>query len=417
MTNQADLLAPFRGERYAARDRLGALIAPPYDVISPDERARLAARDPHNIVHVILPQAAEPASDPYTHAAALLANWRASGVLARDAEPAVYVVAQEFALPTGERRERIGMFAALKAEPYETGRVKPHEKTHAGPKADRLALLRATHTFLESIFVLAPDRGGELAQGLTAVTKRPPGARAELDGVRLRLWVVTGDDASRLTGVASHSPVYIADGHHRYETAVAYARENSAAGRLVTFIVSVRDPGLSVLGTHRLIHGVGVDPGKLLEQWRRWFEVGRVAPCADRMERLEQLGQGRTACLVAFPGDYHISLALKADAPLDEIPELGRTPAVRALDVARVDALVVQALLRSASPTPTVTYTPDPRAAFDAVRKGSAAAAVLVNPTKIEQVIAVADAADVMPQKSTFFAPKVPSGIVLLAAE
>jgi len=417
VTNQADLLAPFRGERYAARDRLNALIAPPYDVISPDERARLAARDPHNIAHLILPQAAPPASDPYAHAAALLADWRASKVLVRDPEPAVYVVAQEFTLPTGERRERIGMLAALRAEPYEKGRVRPHEKTHAGPKADRLALLRATRTFLESIFVLAPDPGGELAGGLAAVAKRPPSTRAELDGVRLRLWVVSGDDASRLSGLASRLPVYIADGHHRYETAIAYARENPAAERLVAFVVSVRDPGLSVLGTHRLIQGVGVDPAKLLEQWRRWFEVGRVAPCADRIERLEQLGRDRTACLVAFPGDYHVTLALKADAPLDEIPELGRTPAVRALDVARVDALVVQALLRSGSPAPTVGYTPDPRVAFDAVRSGTAAAAVLVNPTRIEQVIAVADAGDVMPQKSTFFAPKVPSGVVLLPAE
>jgi uncharacterized protein (DUF1015 family) len=305
------------------------------------------------------------------------------------------------------------MLAALRAEPYETGRVKPHEQTHAGPKADRLALLRATGTSLESIFVLAPDPDGELARGLAVVTKRPPTTRAELDGVRLRLWVVTGDDASRFTGIACRLPLYIADGHHRYETAVAYTRENPAADRLVAFIVSVRDPGLSVLGTHRVIHGAGLDPGPLLEQWRRWFDVGRVAPCADRIERLEQLGRDRTACLVAFPGDYHVSLALKAGAPLDEIPELGRTPAVRALDVARVEALVVQAMLRSAPATPTVTYTHDPRAAFDAVGSGSAAAAVLVNPTKIEQVIAVADAGDVMPQKSTFFAPKVPSGVVL----
>ncbi|MGH7700827.1 MAG: DUF1015 domain-containing protein, partial [Gemmatimonadales bacterium] len=168
-----ELLVPFRGERYAAADRLSALLAPPYDVIAPPERAMLAARDPHNIVHLILPEAgvlpAGGAVDRYAHAAALLDRWRGEGVLRRDPEPAVYVLAQDFTVPTGERRTRLGMFAALSAEPYETGRVKPHERTHAGPKADRLALRRATRTGLEAVLVLAPDPDGALAAALAAI--------------------------------------------------------------------------------------------------------------------------------------------------------------------------------------------------------------------------------------------------------
>jgi hypothetical protein len=172
-----------------------------------------------------------------------------------------------------------------------------------------------------------------------------------------------------------------------------------------------------VLGTHRVIHGARRDPAPLLEHWRRWFHVGRVAPCADRTERLAQLGSGGTACIVAFPDAFDVSLTLKSDAPLDELPELGRSPAVRALDVARVEALVVRALLGAEPATPALTYTHDARAAFDAVRKGGAAAAVLVNPPRIEQVLAVADANDVMPPKSTYFTPKVPSGLALQPVE
>ncbi len=410
------LVVPFRGERYGAVARLSALIAPPYDVISQAERARLAALDAHNIVHVMLPERAA-GSERYAHAAALLAQWRGTGVLVRDAVPAVYVMAQDFALPSGERRTRVGMFAAVSAEPYETRRVRPHERTHSGPKADRLALLRATATNVESIFLLSPDPDRALAAALSeVVTKSAPDARAELGGVGIRFWAVGGEAASSLPHLASRLPLYIADGHHRYETAVTYARERpgSEADRVVAFIVPAGDPGLAILPTHRVVFGSGRDATKLIAQWRTWFDVGRVAPCADRLERLGQLSRGgRTACIVAFPDGNDVSLVLKPDAPLDQVPELGRTPAVRALDVARIEALVVQAILGAGTATPSVTYTADARAAFDAVRTGGAAVAVLLEAPKVEEVFAVADAGDVMPPKSTYFVPKVPSGLVL----
>jgi len=309
------------------------------------------------------------------------------------------------------------MFAAVSAEPYETGRVRPHERTHSGPKADRLALLRATATNVDSIFLLSPDPDRALAAALSeVVTKSAPDARAELGGVGIRFWVVGGEAASRLPHLASRLPLYIADGHHRYETAVTYARERpgSEADRVLAFVVPAGDPGLAILPTHRVVFGSGRDATKLIAQWRTWFDVGRVAPCADRLERLGQLSRGgRTACIVAFPDGNDVSLVLKPDAPLDQVPELGRTPAVRALDVARIEALVVQAILGAGTATPSVTYTADARAAFDAVRTGGAAVAVLLEAPKVEEVFAVADAGDVMPPKSTYFVPKVPSGLVL----
>ena len=408
------LVVPFRGERYSGSEGLSALIAPPYDVISSTERGQFAARHEHNIVHVMLPEApAGTGGDRYARAAELLADWRRTGVLVRDGEPAAYVMAQDFALPSGERRTRIGVFAAVSAEPYETRRVRPHERTHPGPKADRLALLRATATNVESIFLLAPDPEGTLAAALGEVSRRPPEGRAELGGVRIRLWAVAGEGAARLAQLASRQALYIADGHHRYETAAAYARENGAGDRVLAFIVSAGDPGLTILPTHRIVFGGGRDATQLVAWWRTWFDVGRVAPCADRVERLAELGRERTACIVAFPDGNDLSLVLKPDAPLERAPALGRTPAVRALDVARVEALVVQAILGAGTATPSLTYSADPYATFAAVRKGGAAAAVLLNPTKVEQVFAVADAGDVMPPKSTYFVPKVPSGLVV----
>jgi uncharacterized protein (DUF1015 family) len=402
----SDLVTRFRGERYRATDRLSRLIAPPYDVITPPERARLGALDEHNIVHVMLPEAPPGATgvDRYAWAAERLAAWRAAGVLARDPEDAVYVMAQG---------KRLGVVAAVAAEGYEPRRVRPHEKTHAGPKADRLALLRATRTNIESIFLIAPDADGELARALAGAAQGPPAATAELDGVAIRLWVVSGQPATRLLAPVSRLPLYIADGHHRYETASAYARENPAADRVLAFVASARDPGLTILPTHRVIFGAGREPAALLERWRAWFDLGDVPAGVDPLAHLAELGRDRTACLVAWAGGSVTVLTLRRDAPLDNVPGLGASAAVRDLDAARVESLVVKTILSAGTATPILRYTADSAEALDAVRRGGATAAVLLNPTRIEQVFAVADAGDVMPPKSTYFFPKVPSGLVL----
>jgi uncharacterized protein (DUF1015 family) len=408
------LVKPFVGERYTDAGALSRLVAPPYDVISPEERRRYAALNPHNIVHLILPEAAGNASR-YQAAAERLDAWRASGVFATDTDPSVYVVAQRFSTPTGDQHTRVGVFVALAAEPYETRRVLPHEKTHRGPKLDRLELLRATRTNLESIFLLAPDADGAIAAQLKHISANgTPDATAELDGVQIRLWRVTGTEAGRLAAVLSGGPLYIADGHHRYETAVAYAAENSAARRLLGFVVSAQDAGLVVLPTHRVIYATGRDVTALEVGWRKFFDITPVPAKADRVALLQEAGKDRIAAIVAIAGgERDRLLVLRPDAPLEGLPELGRTSAVRSLDVAVVERLVVQEVLAAGKSTPTLTYTPDPAAALRLAHAGKALAAVLVNPTKVAQVFAVADAADVMPPKSTFFIPKVPSGLVI----
>jgi len=406
-------VAPFRGERYAAADKLSRLIAPPYDVIDPAERARYAALAAENIVHVMLPEAppGRPDDDRYRAAAERLAAWRKGGVLVRDPEPALYVMAQDFTLPTGERRTRRGVFAAVAAEGYDPRRVRPHERTHAGPKADRLALMRATATNIESIFLLAPDHDRSLANAVAAAAQGKPDATAELNGVGIRLWTVR--DPSRFP--LPPSPLYIADGHHRYETASAYALENPAADRLLALIVSAQEPGLVVLPTHRVIFGAGRELERILTRWREWFDVQQLPATRDPTAALASLGRNRTAALVADRSRTMV-LLLKPGALPDRLPSLAQSDAVRDLDVARIESLIVKEILGAGTTTPIVRYVPDAKEALGMVQHGGAAVAVLMNPTRVEQVFAVADAGDVMPPKSTYFVPKVPSGLVLKPA-
>jgi uncharacterized protein (DUF1015 family) len=400
------LLQPFSAERYARRE-LSDVLAPPYDVISPSQRDVLARKSAHNIVHLILP---EGNGDRYQHAASVQAVWRKEHVLTRDATPSVYVVTQRTQGSDGKALVRTGMLAAVAVEPYSAGRVKPHEKTHAGPKADRLALLRALHGTFEAIFLIAPDAAGRARAALARVTSAPASAEGAVDGVAVRLWCVGGPDAVALTGTVEGAPLYIADGHHRYETTLAYQQDNRAATRTVALVVPASDPGLTVLATHRVVRGSALEVAEFRQQLDRWFVVQDLDAGADPARVLRDLGRAGTASIIALPG-HVLSAVLRPDVTpslASELPD----PTVRALDVARVDHLIVGPLLRNNART--LDYTPDAGAALAAVA-GGAAAAVLLNPTTVEQVFAVADARGVMPQKSTFFVPKVPSGLVGLS--
>lgn len=406
-TSSEQLVAPFAGERYADADRFGDLIAPPYDVISADLRETLARRDPHNIVRLILPSA--DGGDPYQHAAALLEEWRAARVLQRDDAPAVYVVQQSFTLPSGEKAVRTGMIGAVLAD-ASPDQVKPHERTHAGPKEDRLALLRATSAAFETLLFLTRDDDGALAATLSAVTSKRPAAAGELQGVEVRVWPVTGKRAEEIATIAGRAPLYIADGHHRYETAAAYGADNPAARRVPALIVPMQDPGLVILATHRLVRGGPIDPDRLMDSLRDRFQIRALPTSANYLEELASLRNRGTSTVVVFP-DEALALLLKGGASLGDLP-FAHEPAVAALDVARIDEIVVKRLLEWAGEKASLDYTADAGHVIDAVQAGQAAAGVLVNPTSIEQLVSVADAGSVMPPKATYFMPKVPSGLV-----
>jgi len=404
-TDSTSLVVPFAGERFAALDALDGLISPPYDVISPERRKALAA-NPHNIVHVVLP---EGSGDRYDAAARRWDEWKNAGAVVRETEPAVWVVRQTFTTPVGATFSRTGLLGAIAVEDYDGGRVKPHERTHKGPKEDRLALTRATDRMFEALLMMAPDRNRQLVAALHGLATDPPMARATLDNVAIEIWRVTGAHSTRLTQMASADALYIADGHHRYETAIAYRQENPAAQRTLGLIVPLGDPGLVVLPTHRVLHGDTPEADAVVRRLADVFETFEMEASADVERWLSDARAGHTRAVVAV-GGHTIGLVLSDDAKLAALPE---EPTVRRLDVARVDTLIVDPLKQLMGNGATVTYSPDTNEVRTLAANGNTIG-VMLNPTRVEEVLAVSDAGAFMPQKSTYFMPKVPSGLVAM---
>src|SRR5687767_5276175 len=250
------------------------VIAPPYDVIDDELRAQLAARSPHNVVELDLPES-------YEGAAAKLGEWRESGVLVQEDEPAMWVLRQDYAAPDGSTRTRTGFFARVRVEEYGPGRIRPHERTHPGPKEDRLKLTRATRANLSPIFSLFPDASGAAREALAQATEGAPFAEVtDQEGTRNSLWRVADPDGmAALQGALADAELLIADGHHRYETARVYADEVGGEGDhryVLMLLVALEDPGLLVFPTHRLLTGLKDDEQKQIairDTARRDFDV------------------------------------------------------------------------------------------------------------------------------------------------
>jgi uncharacterized protein (DUF1015 family) len=346
-------IRPFRALRFAS-DRLEQLVAPPYDVISDEQRVEYLARDPHNVVHLTLPDSEE-------NAARTLVQWRRDGTLTEDAEPAYWWLEQSYTGPDGVGRTREGFVAALRLEPYENRVVLPHERTHAGPKEGRLRLLRATRTQPEPIFLLWD--GSIAIDGLGV-----PDLEASESGVASRLWRLDADFGDALTEELRDAQLLIADGHHRYETALAFHEEDGtdASAWMMVVIVPTDQEGLTIFPTHRVAQSVNGVQGTPIDR----------------------------------PGDVLPGLVLYRDGRYELLAGDGLDPEV-------VDALAPRG----------VTYTPSAAEAVAAVDRGDAQAAFLLRPTRIEDVWEVARRGDVMPQKSTFFYPKLTSGLLLFPLE
>ncbi|HEY1959665.1 MAG TPA: DUF1015 domain-containing protein [Polyangiaceae bacterium] len=409
-------IAPLTPLRFDAP--LESVICPPYDVISEDERKALLARDPRNVVRLELPEGEGDAK--YANAAALLAEWTKSGVLARDNEPAFYRYDQSFRSIT-----RRGFFAAVRLHPFSDRIVLPHERTLSGPKEDRLKLFRATRAQVSPGFMLYADPRGTLDAPLE--TGSVYAEFATPDGIHHAVAKVTARDAiAAIVDGLRKSTLLIADGHHRYETTVAYSQEvgggEDAESRFfMTFLVNGDDPNLVVYPTHRLIHSLPqFDYEALLEKAQPFFIVMRRddEPTAETL--LEWLAKEAPTAFVVASGKNAALLVAKKNVDLASHPTLGALhPALRATDVAMLHSGVLEHLLgisKEAQAAKTnIRYPQDARAALAELRarKGNAQALFLMNATPVAQVRAVAEAGEVMPQKSTFFHPKVPTGIVL----
>jgi uncharacterized protein (DUF1015 family) len=420
-------IAAFRGILYT--DKAGPadkLLAPPYDVISPAEREQLAALDPHNCVRLILPSG--DGDDKYAAAARELQSWLADGILARDEQPALYRYHQSFSAE-GRSATRKGFICRIRLSRFDEGVVLPHERTLAGPKADRLKLKRATRAHLSQVFGLYSDPARESDQPFAAVEREPPAISATTsDGVHQRLWRLTDAAAQKnVIDILRDKKIYIADGHHRYETMLALRDElrpeavsaRSSVEYGTIFLANMDDPGLVVFPTHRVVHGLlAFDLRAVIEGAQRWFEVDEQPLAAAEVVRATLAQKGARAPTFGLAHGLSIAyLTLKPDADLSAAPSLAGPPVLRTLDVTLLHALVIEGLLgidrRAQEEQLNLRYVKDMQAALDEAQAPGVQAVLLMNPTRVEQVRAAADAGEVMPQKSTFFYPKLASGLVI----
>ncbi len=392
------VVSPFRALRYdAARvGDLGAVVAPPYDVISGAQQDALYARSPWNVVRLILPREPERARA----AAATLRAWIESGVLALDPEPALYFYSQEFSLSDGSRHRRDGVLCRLGLEEFASGVVRPHERTFPGPKADQLALLRATGAYLSPIFGLYA-RPGERLRDVAGIDGAPLVELTEEHGETHRLWRVTDPHAvAQVAAALAGETIFIADGHHRYETALAYRAERGAAGppSILAFISNMEEPGLVVLPTHRLLRvPLRLAPGDLEASLRQSFAVAPLPPQGPRPAG---------ALDVVLP-DRRLRLHPRAAAL---VRVAGLPPTIRGLDVAVLHGAILDPILGVGSGD--LEFTHEDSEAFEAVSSRRATAAFLLNPPSVAAVRAVCLAGELMPEKSTYFYPKLASGLV-----
>jgi uncharacterized protein (DUF1015 family) len=407
-------LQPLRTLRYepSAVGSLEDVIAPPYDVIDAELRTRLAARSPYNVVEIDLPPS-------YAEAAATLADWRQRGVLVREDEPAVWVLRQDYEAPDGRRRARTGVLARVRVDEYGPGRIRPHERTHPGPKEDRLQLTRATRTNLSPIFSLFPDRDGAAGRAMEQIAAAQPFASAtDLDGTDNTLWRSSDEDlVAELQMALADAELLIADGHHRYETARVYAEELGGEGEhryVLMLLCSLSDPGLLVLPTHRLLTGLKDDTAKQLairDALKRDFEVEELGDVRELEPPAGPVAFGYMDSFHKQP--YRVTLK---DQGIADRALIGMPEPYRRLDTAVLEALILRGALGMSeddiSHLNGLDYSKDLDDAIDAVQTGRADAGFFMRATPVDQVREVAETGESMPPKSTYFYPKVPTGLV-----
>jgi uncharacterized protein (DUF1015 family) len=413
---------PFRGLRYRAGADLPSLLAPPYDVIDAAMQAELHQRSPHNVVRLELGEQRETDSESdnrYTRAAAALVEWRRDGVMVQEDRPAFYLYVQEFE-HEGARKRRSTVLGHLRLEPWSKGIVRPHEETMPKPKEDRLRLMRALRANVSPVWLCARE--------LHAVGSwQPLFDAATPDGQRHTLSKI--DDTNSVDAIASalrDQPLYILDGHHRYETALAYRDERRSASSawtgeeaenfVLAAVTAQDDPGLVLLPFHRLVRPRAV-PHDVVDRLGRYFAIDDVSPKSydgtallRLLARVRASGAAGTAfgALGLEEGRLHLLTLRDAETARALMPERSRV--WQSLDV----NVLEYAVLRETLVAPDeIDYTEDAARCMSEVESGRWPLAFLLNPTRIDQMLAVADVGERMPPKSTYFYPKLATGLVL----
>ena len=419
---------PFQGIFYDPhRVDLSRVVAPPYDVISPADQRRYYQQDTHNVVRLIAGEvhaADTPEDNKYTRAAGFFRQWLADGILHRESSPGLHVYRHRFVDPTdGRQRERQGILGVVELEPFGRG-VLPHEQTHARAKADRLSLTRAVVANLSPVFALYEDPQSAVRPVIaTAVAESPRLSITGEDGDQHTIWSINGAERfHKLAEVFRTSRLYIADGHHRYETALNFrnkqrvdhpdAPPDAAFNYVLMLLVDMADPGLTILPTHRLLHDFERFDPALVDRLARRH---RVIPRRDRAELLAAM-QEPTA-------SHRIGIAVTSTRATVDIGSADAADPVSRLDVSVLHREILQRELGlepdELESERYLSYSRDVATLLDRVETGAGQAAFLLRPPAVSNVVEVARAGQVMPQKSTYFFPKPASGIVFnpLSAE
>ncbi|MEZ4501470.1 MAG: DUF1015 domain-containing protein [Dehalococcoidia bacterium] len=419
-------IRPFRGLRYdAGRVTPDDVVAPPFDVVSEDDVRALHARSPYNIAHVESSRGVDDSR--FTGAAAALDAWEREGVLVRDDAPRYYAYEQRFSVQ-GAIKTRRAFFAQVRLYRPEERVVRPHEGTMSGPKAERLALMRATNANISPIFSMYTDGEGRAGAVLASVVERAPDFEAtDGRGDRHRLWVIDGaSELETLTGVLEASDVTIADGHHRYATALTYHEErgDEASGWVLMGLVAADDPGLLILPNHRLVR-VDERPADLRARLEELYVLDDITPKSWDGTAIHRLwgrvqanaGGAPTFGLVGLEEQHlHVLTARSRDA-IDRAMPQSWSAASRGLDVSVLTETILKPGLgldeADLAAGERVTFTEEVEEVWRRAEQSHNVLGFLVNPTRVDQVIAVADADELMPQKATFFYPKLGTGLVL----
>ncbi len=417
---------PFQPYRYAPKAGPATkLVSQPYDKIPPQLQEQYYQSNPYNVIRVIKgkPEPTDNESNNvYTRAAATLDEWIAEGILARDPEPGFYPYFQQFEHPdTGETLQRKGFIGLFQLEEYAAGVIHRHELTHSGPKLDRLQLTRHTHVYFEQLFTLYDDPDFVIDRRLDQAAEGEPLLSAEEGSILHRVWKIS--DPAAVAGIQAAmdaKKLLIADGHHRYETALTFSRENPAlagAGKVMMTFVNMRGAGLVVLATHRILDGLaGFDAAVLLERAKEYFDVEKLVSAADLHGRLDAAPRVSSVIGGVFAG---LSGAYLFTAKPQAVAGLLASMAEqeRSLDVVILhQALLGRALGISEDDVrdeKNIRYVRGLQPAVEEVTSGKAQAAFLLRPVEVEKVAEIAFAGGVMPQKSTDFYPKLLSGLTM----
>ena len=419
-------IRPFRALRYdlpKAGD-IQELTCPPYDIISPDQRREYLSRNSHNLIRLELPQG----DDPYGDAARTLAQWRQEGILQLDMEPGMYLYEEEFLsqVDRGETRKVRGLVCRVRLSDFAEGVVLPHEETLSKAKEDRFQLLCATRCNFSSIYSLYQDEGHTTAQRLENLSRSCPPRYAFSDGlVTHRLWVINDPVAiEALREDFAGRKLYIADGHHRYETGLRYrdtlARQGAylpGSQYILMTLTDMADPGLTVFPTHRLVRGLeSFDSAALLAACGEDFTLEAKSSREESQAALDSLFQQGRHAFALYDGKSWTVLALKDTAVMEKLlPE--KSQAYRTLDVSILHSLVLEKLLgidkENMANQKNLTYTRSAEEAQAAVDRGESQCCFLLNPTRVEEIGQVAANGEKMPQKSTYFYPKLITGLAM----